>query len=864
MKSPLLLAAATAAAMCSCSAPEAGNLRCEYLENPIGLDEPEPRFTWTAPEGVSESDTYTVEVAASADSLKAGRLLWVSEPLSATTLTALYEGKPLESHRQYAWHVVTSGNASAPSTFETAKMSPSDWQTQWITDSCDREFEPAPMLRTTFTLDALPKQARAYVSAAGYYVMWINGQRVGDSHMDPGYTHYDKRNLYATYDATPLLKKGENVISAVLGNGFYNCQSKAVWNFETARWRNRPSMIMELRGATPEGFTDIIARSDTTWRTATGPYTYNNIYSGDRYDARLEPQGWRESGFDDAAWAHAVAAAAPSARLKAQAMPAIRPVESITPKLLQSWGDTVFVFDMGKNIAGVTDLTLKGERGTHLKISSGELLKADGRLEQGNLNIYYIPEKPGEKFQTDEFILAGTGKPETFTPHFTYHGFRYVEVTSDRPINLAAENLTGRFMHTDVAPSGYFKCSEPVLNHIYDATMQSYLGNLHSIPTDCPQREKNGWTADAHAAMDLALLNFDGITLYEKWLNDFADNQLPDGKISGIIPSAGWGYGDWPGAIWDAAMFIIPEALYDYYGDSRAIERLYPAMERYLKGAVAHENEHGLLSLGLGDWLTYRAQTPSEFLIAVYYYLDHMKMARFARLLGKDATPWEQKAARIKDTINSLWYDEAAASYAGGTQAALGVALYAGIVPQGKEQSVADTLHKAVAANDYFLDFGLLGSKTVPAMLTRYGYVDDAYRMATKTDAPSWGYWTEKCGYTTLAETWTLSPEFHDASLNHVFMGDISAWMTRSLAGIAHDPGHPGFANVIIHPHFPEGLESAEAEYRSVRGTIRSSWHRTGNDVNLTVTIPPATTATVYAPTPRALPAGTHTLTFRP
>ena len=848
--------AVAALALASCTGNSVSNLRCEYLTDPVGIDEQSPRFTWTASR---QAGPYVVEVAETPEDLNANKLVWQSEELPANTLSAVYNGPALKSHHRYAWRVSNGSNSSDAATFETAKMSPADWQASWISDTLDMEYEPAPMLRKDFSLDKVPSQARAYISAAGYYELWINGKRVGDSHMDPGFTHYDKRNLYATYDVTDLLNKGDNTVAAVLGNGFANCQSKAVWDYERARWRRRPAMIFELRE--PDAAEAIVV-SDSTWHTATGPYTYNNIYSGDRYDARLEPTGWQTSGFDDSAWSTAATVDAPSPLLKAQAMPAIRPVEVIEPKLLSNFGDTVYVFDMGKNIAGVSSLEVTGENGTHFKMSHGEMLKDDGRLQQGNIDVYYRPQKPGEKFQTDEFILAGTGKPESFRPGFTYHGFRYVEVTADRPVKLTADNVKGYFMHTDVQPIGSFKSSEPLLGKIYDATMLSYLDNLHSIPTDCPQREKNGWTADAHVAIDLALQNYDGITLYEKWMNDFADNQRENGNIAGIIPSCGWGYGNWPGPVWDAALFIIPEAIYNYYGDPRAIERMYPVMEKYFEWARSNEKPDGLFTDGIGDWLSYSAQTPTDYTSSVYYYLDNVRMARFADMLGRDAAPYRAKAEALRDTINARWFDEEAATYANGSQAALGVALASGIVPEGKEKAVAETLHKTVEANDYFLDYGLLGSKTVPAMLTRYGYVDDAYKMATKTDAPSWGYWLEKCGYTTLAETWTLSPEFHDASVNHVFMGDICSWMRTDLAGINYDPAKPGFENIIIRPHYPEGLESAEATYKSVRGNISSSWTRNGNDIRLTVTVPGASTATVYAPEPVEVGEGTHTFKF--
>ena len=494
-------------------------------------------------------------------------------------------------------------------------------------------------------------------------------------------------------------------------------------------------------------------------------------------------------------------------------------------------------------MSGLCRLKVKGEAGTRITLKHGELLKKDGRLEQGNINVYYHPVKPDEVFQMDVFTLKGT-------------------VESSRPVTLTEENLTGLFMHTDVRPSGSFACSNPLLNKIWEATMQAYRSNLHSIPTDCPQREKNGWTADAHVAIDLGLLGFDGITLYEKWMNDFIDNQREIGDLSGIIPSSGWGYGEWIGPVWDAALFIIPNALYDYYGEPRSIEKLYPTMERYLEYLKTREVD-GYLTYGLGDWVYWKATTNNEYTSTAYYYLDYKLMARFASLLGKDAAPYQEKANTLKSLINQKFFNAETGVYAEGTQTAQALALYLGLVPEGKEQLVADKLREVVAGNNYFLDFGLLGSKTVPAMLTKYGYIEDAMKMITKTEAPSWGYWVETMGYSTLPETWTLSPKFADASLNHVFMGDVSAWMMNQLAGINHDDSAPGFRHIRITPHFVKELDWAKGEYHSVRGRIASEWKREGDKVMLTVTIPADCSADiVVGDQTETVSAGTHTFSY--
>lgn len=866
----LLLFLITLTTICSSkSKVKVVNLQCEYLDSPIGIDISHPRFTWALDGNADDivQLSYRLEIASKPELLAKHQAdIWDTGKRERNLSTrAVYQGdKELEAHKKYYWQVTVwdfwnnKASTSEIQTFETAKMKPSDWTAKWITDSYDKEFEPAPLFRKEFRVPSKIVSARAYVSGTGYYEMFINGKRVGENFLDPGYTHFDKRILYVTHDITDLVSKGDNTVAAVLGNGFYNCQSRAVWDFEKARWRNRPSLLCELRITYADGTSDVIS-SDHSWKTNIGAYTYNNIYSGDKYDARREEDGWKHPNFDDSQWKSVQIAAQPAPLLKAQQMPAIRITEELRPIAVNNFGDSIYIFDFGKNIAGVCRLRVKGEAGTTFTLQHGELLKENGRLEPGNINVYYKPIKPNEIFQTDVFTLKGTGKQEEFTPQFTYHGFRYVEVKCNRPVKLSARNLTGLFLHTDLEQVGEFSCSNPLLNKIWKATNQSYRGNLHSIPTDCPQREKNGWTADAHAAIDLALLNFNGITFYEKWMNDFIDNQRPNGNISGIIPSDTWGYGDFPGPVWDAALFIIPNALYNYYRETRCIEHLYPTMERYLNYLKPLEKD-GYLTFGLGDWLTYKAETPNEYTSTLFYYQDYKLMARFASLLGKDATPYLEKAETLKNLINKKFFHPESGIYANGTQTAQAIALYMDIVPKDKKELVAEQLHKVVAENNYFLNFGLLGSKTVPAMLTKHGYAEDAYKMVTKTDAPSWGYWIETKGYTTLAETWLLSPEFRDASLNHVFMGDVSAWMYNYLAGINYSS--PGFERIIIQPHFVKELNWVKGSYRSIKGLISSEWKRENGKIKLTVTIPANTMATIYADKPYEVGSGVHKYTI--
>ncbi len=808
------------------------NLRCEYLTEPLGIDTNHPRLTWEFDEEFANMPEITVELSTNTSFKDAKQFA------TSALNTTIVDIDTIPGIRYY-WKVLATDRqgksiASKPSSFETGKFSSHQWNAHWIGDGNNAAFEPAPVFKKTFNIDEKPSEARAYISALGYYVLYINGKRVGDQHMDPGFTSYTNRSLYATHDITNYLKKGENVIEVTLGNGFANCQSRDAWGQEKAPWRSRPIFICEIQG---DG--KVPAAYDASWQTATGPVVYNNLYSGEHRDDNISIKYWRKAKQYDA----------PNKKLKSQSMPPIRPTATLDGSLLASFGDTIHVFDLGKNIAGVCELTVKGKKGTMIEMAHGELLKPDNRLEQGNLNIYYHPLKADESFQTDRYIIGETDKKATYQPEFTYHGFRYVEVRCSEPIPAADILISGKMVHTDLPRIGHFKCSNPLLNKIYDATMLSYVDNIHSIPTDCPQREKNGWTADAHVAMDLALLNYNGITFYEKWMNDFIDNQLENGNISGIIPSAGWGYGDSPGPVWDAALFIVPLAIYDYYGDSQILQRLYPTMLRYMDWLKSLEKEDGLLNCGIGDWLPYNTQTPTDFTSSLYAFADYKMMSRISKILGEDSSKWNEMGRQMKDRINAKWFDEEKALYANGSQAAQAIALYWDVAPEEYEKAVAKNLNDMVVENDYALDFGLLGSKSVLRMLTKYGYPETAFRMATRTSAPSWGHWIDECGYTTLAETWTLSPEFRDASLNHVFFGDIAAWMTNDIAGLNFDSSKPGFENIIIRPNFMESLDWAEADYQSVKGKITTRWERKKNGkIELSVTVPVGSEATIYLP----------------
>jgi len=838
------------------------DLKCEFRSKPEDIDSNRIRFSWMYEGNTPFSQAfYRIEIASDSKLLNAGKAdLYSSDVINSTSGYTQTELPGLKNKTKYFWRI-TAWNSdksiklvSGISDFSTAIKSTDSWTAKWITDGFDRDYKPSPLLRKTFNTSQRPVKASLYVSAGGYYKFFVNGKRVGNAVLDQGYTHFDKRILYSVHDVTKLIDSGKNSLAAVLGNGWYNIQSLAVWNFDLASWRSRPRLLCELEIEYADGSHSTIV-SDDTWRTSTGPYLFNNLYSGDVYDARLEKEGWQLADFNDSDWKNAKITISPAPIIESQSMPSITENEILIPKTIRSFGKNLYVIDFGKNSAGYCRFRLKAERGTKITLKYGEKTDSTGRLDQSPVSKYFHKEgplvkrnadkpdiDPNEVFQMDTYIFRGDKNAEVYSPDFTYHGFQYVEIESSAPILLTKENITGIFVHTNLAPTGKFECSNPLINQLYRATMRSYLSNLHSIPTDCPQREKNGWTADAYISIDLALLNYDGILFYEKWMRDFIDNQNTEGRLSGIIPSAGWGYIDWVGPTWDLAMFAIPDALYRYYGQTKAIEQLYPAMEKYLKYLKSREVD-GMITFGIGDWVPVDTKTPTDFTSMCSYFYMNKLMSDFATILKKDNFVYKNKAAVLKDIINTKFFNSQTVVYSNGSPTSLAYPLFLGLVPGNFENRIARNLNDLIVKNKYQIDFGMLGSKYVPRMLAKYGYGETVVKMLLNEKQPSWLGWI-KDGLTTLPE-WFQKNEYRNASLNHVFLGDISAWMTNYLAGIRQPDDTNGFQNIIISPLYTKSLNYAKAEYLSVNGKISSAWVRNGNQLSLKLTIPQNCNATV-------------------
>ncbi|SEW54030.1 alpha-L-rhamnosidase [Chitinophaga arvensicola] len=824
-------------------------LKCEHLPTPLGIDAVHPRFSWQLEDSRSGARQTAYQIKVATDSATLGsHPLWTSGKVNNGDLLTTYQGKALQPFTRYYWSVEIwdkdgQKTTTTQSWFETGMLQQSNWKGSWISDGDNVQLKPAGNFRKVFTATKQIKSARAYIAAAGLYELYLNGQKAGNHRLDPMYTRFDRRTLYVTYDVTSLLQSGKNAIGVMLGNGWYNHQSTAVWNFHEAPWRGRPAFCLDLRITYTDGSVETIT-SGKDWKTALGPIVFNSIYTAEHYDARKEQPGWNTTAFDDSKWKDVINRSAPSNHIVSQQLYPIENVEEIPAASVAHLNDSTWVYDLGRNIAGVSRIRVSGAAGTVIKLKHGEQLDKKGFVDLSNIVVHYRPTDDTDPFQTDIFILSGKGE-ETFMPRFNYKGFQYVEVTSSAPVTLNKDNLTGFFMHSNVPPTGHIHGSDTMINKLWWATNNAYLSNLFGYPTDCPQREKNGWTGDAQIAIETGLYNFDGITIYEKWLADHRDEQQPNGVLPSIIPTGGWGYEWGNGPDWTSTIAIIPWNIYLFYGDTTLLSDSYDNMRRYVDRITAI-SPNGLTTWGLGDWVPVKSKSPVEFTSSAYYYADALILAKAAKLFGKtaDYTKYSALAEKIKTAFNKKYLNTDTGIYGEGVQTEQSVALYWGLVPEAMKSKVADKLAKRVAADNFHLDVGLLGTKSILNALSENGYADVAYKVAAQRTFPSWGWWIMS-GATTLFENWDINAS-SDLSRNHIMFGEIGAWMYKGIAGIKPDEAAPGFKNILLSPGFVEGLDHFEASHESPYGKIVSSWKRNGNTITYNVAVPPNASADVF------------------
>lgn len=836
------------------------SLTCEYLENPIGIDNTSPRLSWKISSGVRGQIQTAYRICASSreDWLASGTYdIWDSgKIMSGQSMHIPFDGEISYSGTRCNWKVQVWDKNCIPSEFsepafwEAGLLRDSDWIAEWISSpkpensASENEVEPAPMFRTTFTLDNVPVWGRAYISGLGYYELYVNGEKIGDRELDPALTPYDHRVLYSTYDITGHLVEGSNTVGVILGNGYYNQSIPAWGGFHTIEWRDRPAVKCQIDIKMNEGSRQTVA-TDGSWHVSEGPIRFDGIMNGETYDARLEIPGWAANGFEDSGWKNAAAVPGPSGILTAQMLPPVKIMQTLKPVSVNEPKPGQFLFDFGQNMAGKAQLTVSGPAGTKVVLRYGERLYYDGTL-----NTEENARGVQGRFQTDEYILKGDGT-EVWEARFTYHGFQYVEMTGF-PGTPAAENLTAHVMHCSFEDAGSFVCSNDLLNRIHECARWAYISNFMGNPTDCPQREKNGWTGDGHIAGETGLLNYANAAAYSKWIDDFAGEQRDDGEVPAQVPNGGGGYRIWDnypfpeagfGPAWNSSYIIVPWYLYLYCGDTKILADHFDEMKRWYAYIESWSPDY-ICNIGLGDWVSLEQDTPVEITSTGYYYIDAVLLSKIAALLGKDedAAHYAGHAGKIKEAFNAKFYNPETGLYGEGTQTAMSAALYQGLAEPGEIDKIVDNLVKNIENENGHLNVGLLGSKYLFNVLADHGRGEVAYEIATKTDYPGYGYWIG-LGATTLWEDWP-----GERSRNHIMFGEIDAWFYKYLAGINPDPDNPGFRNVIIQPLPLGDLTWVTAEHNSGYGLIKSSWRKENGMFKLDVAIPPNTTAEIHIP----------------
>ena len=854
-------------------------LRCEYQANPIGIDAVPPTVSWqitpTDPtaRGLRQS-AYRILAASSRDLLEQGEGdLWDSGRVASGRQTQVpYGGAALQPGQRVWWCVQVwdqDGGASGFSEvawWEMGLLGNAGWKGQWIqrdeapiTEEQDYFKEhPAPLLRKGFAVTKPVRRARAYVSGLGYYELRLNGDRVGDHELDPGWTPYAKRVFYSTYDVTGALQEGDNALGILLGNGWYNPLPMRMWNrfnLREALTVGPPRVMLQLDIEYEDGSTEHIV-TDETWKTGASPILKNSVYLGEVYDARREQPGWDRPGFDDSAWAPAKAATVPLGPLQAQPMPPIRVTDTVRPVKITEAAEGVYLFDLGENFAGRVRLRCEGPAGTRIQLRYGELLYPDGSLNPmtavcGQIKNYTVPEgseAPSTAWQCDTYILKGGG-PETFTPRFTFHGFRYVEVTG-YPGTPTLDAIEGQRLHSSVTPASAFACSNDLFNRIQEVTVRTLRSNLHSVQSDCPHREKFGYGGDLVADSAMALYNFDMAAFYVKTVQDYADDVRPNGGFTETAPYVGIGdagLGEGSGPIgWGTVHPLLQTQLYQHYGEERLLREQYAAGKRWIALLEASSTD-GLLPNGIGDHESL-VDKDTTLTGSAFFYYNASLMAHLAHILGEsqDAAHYQALADRVRDTINAKLFTPETGLYGIGSQANQAFALYMDLVPEASRADVLDALlHDIRDTHQGHLSTGIFGTRFLLPVLSDLGHADVAYGIVNQPDFPGWAHMIAN-GATTLWEHWEFSD--NTFSHNHPMFGSVSEWFYSRLAGIRPADEACGFDRIVIQPHVAGDLTWVKAHYDSVRGRIAVDWKIANDRFDLAIRVPVNTTADVYVP----------------
>lgn len=876
-------------------------LRCQSLRNPIGIDKQNPTFSWKikSDEKNIAQTAYRIVVASSKDKLDNPDIWDSGIKYSNQNAFIPFEGKSLKTGQKYFWRVKIQDNKkdtsswSKPASFVTGILSEEEWQVaKWIgyeelQDSLKlfpgfhaledeeqlgnkaKKRAIIPKFRKDFKVSKKVEKAFVYVSGLGQFQFFLNGEKVNSGFLDPAWSDYSKRDYYKTYDITPLLKKGENTLGAIVGTGFMYVNRERYRKLDIAL--GYPMLRLKMIIRYSDGTSDEL-NSNSAWETTTSPITFSSIYGGEDYDARKEHSDWsvpenKRKNNKTKKWKKAKVVSSPGGKMQAQAFPSLAVDSTFKPMEIDSSKSKHWLVDFGRNMSGIIKLKGGAPEGYTLKITPSELVNKDQTPNQ---------EASGEPYYW-QYTFKGK-ETEEWQPTFTYYGFRYAGIElldqKGKEVNLnKMKNKSFSALHTqkDLANVGSFHSSDTLFNQIFDLIHWGIKNNLSNVSTDAPHREKLGWLEQTHLMGNSIKFNYDIHDFYRKIVGDIKNSQLPNGQIPSIAPEyVEFGGGFRGSPEWGSASILVPWYLYKWYGDSDILEGAYLMMEKYIK-YLDKKAENYLLDYGLGDWFDLGPDqpgasqlTPIGVTASSFYFYDNQIMSKIAEVLGKneDQKKYIEKADTIKKAFNSKYFNNENKVYATGSQTSMAIPLAFGLVRDNDEKKVMENFVDSIIVNDYALTAGDIGYRYVLKALEKGGYDEVIYKMNNRNDVPGYGYQIKK-GATALTESWKA---LKSVSNDHMMLGPLMEWFYTGLAGIEQKENSAGYKDIVISPKFIKEIKGVNASYQSINGLIFVSWARIDNEeIELNVTIPPNTNADVVLPDKtEEIGSGDYTFHFKP
>jgi alpha-L-rhamnosidase len=849
-------------------------LRCEQRVTPMGIDETRPRLGWRLRSSRRGDGPSGHRITVWEGSSAAAKRVWDSGWVDGDAVEAVYGGAPLISSTRYEWSLELhdlEGRATLPamSWFETGVLHPDEWRASWIRfdpesrpaveppqdddvlgqgalGHLNRRLPPTAYLRRGFVVDRPPVRARLTITSKGIYEARLNGSRVGDAELSPGWTDYRFRIQYQTYDVTNLLLVGENALGAILADGWWSGRVGPGGRKLGEHYGGAPELLAQMHLEFADGSRQLVV-TDEAWVSTTGPLRYADLLAGEYYDARNELGSWDVPGFDDSTWSPVIRGAPDTTLLIAQIDEPVRVTERLAPVSVTVCPRGQRVVDLGQNIVGRVRLRIRGaNRGAKIILRHAEMLTEEGLLYTENLRLASA---------TDIYVASGR-ELEIFEPRFTFHGFRYIEVTG-YPGELNPDDIEGIVLHSDTARVGNLVTSDPMVNQLLSNIWWGQRGNFVSIPTDCPQRdERLGWLADAQVFLPTACFNADVSAFFSRWMRDVVDGRLPSGAFPDVAPRLFFEREGAPG--WGDAGVVIPWHLWRTYGDRRTLQRSFDAMAGWIDH-IRRRNPDLCWRNGVGnhygDWLQVDAVTPREVLATAYFAHSTALVAAAAAVLGRvaDSEQYSTLAAAIRAAFVANFVAEDG-TVTGDTQTCYLLALAFDLLPAHQVESAVNRLVDDLEARGRRLSTGFLGVSLLCPVLTRFGRTDLAYALLQQTAFPSWGYSIIN-GATTIWERWdgwTIEGGFQSTamnSFNHYALGSVGEWLFQCVAGIDQHPNSVGYRELSIAPRPGGSLTSARARFDGPRGLIETEWWSDGQRLELMVEVPPGCTATVQVPT---------------